>query len=319
MKIKDLKADQPFNGFLYIKEAAVRTSKNGGQFIKLVFSDKDFNAVTGFLWNAAPEDIEAYQQGTLVGVKGKGKSFNDALQLDIQRIRLANAGDSVRVEDFIEHAPEDSESMKAELFARIAAFENPDIKNIVSAVLDEQKDKLDYFPAAKSMHHAMYGGLLYHTLSMLRLAEAMARLYPFINTDLLYAGVILHDLGKMDEMDALESGAVTDYTKSGKLLGHITTGISRIDRIAREIGADPEAALLLEHMVLSHHYEPEYGSPVRPMFPEAELLHHIDVIDARMNMMSKIENALEPGNFSDKQYMLDGVRLYKPDFKDTED
>lgn len=95
-------------------------------------------------------------------------------------------------------------------------------------------------------------------------------------------------MGKIDEMQASENGVVDDYTPEGKLIGHITTEITEVDRLGRELGTDPEILLLLEHMILSHHYEPEYGSPVRPMFPEAELLHHIDVIDARMNTMARI-------------------------------
>lgn len=314
MKINSLRVDEPYRGYLYIKDAAVRTSKNGSQFIKLILSDQDFNEVTGFLWNAQPEDIESYKQGELVGVAGKGKSFNDAIQLDIQRIRLTNDGDNVNIEDFIETAPENPEDMYNELYQTAEAMENPDIRKIVLRSLEERADKLEYFPAAKSVHHAMRGGLLYHTLSMLRLAKSLKNLYPDINEDLLYAGVILHDLGKIDEMQANLNGNVEDYTARGKMLGHITTGISRIEEMSKEMDVDPEIAMLLEHMILSHHYEPEYGSPVKPMFPEAELLHHIDMIDARMNSMGKVQKNLQPGTFSERQIMLDGVRVYRPTF-----
>lgn len=314
MRLNSLQVDEPFRGYLYIKDAAVRTSKNGSQFIKLILSDPDYNEVTGFLWNAQQDDVDKFKQGELVGVYGKGKSFNDAMQLDIQRIRLTNDGDNVSIEDFIETAPEDPKEMYQELLDTAKNIENEDIRKVVIAALTEREDKLEYFPAAKSVHHAMRGGLLYHTLSMLRLAKSLKDLYPGINEDLLYAGVILHDLGKIDEMQANINGNVEDYTAKGKLLGHITTGISRIEELCKELDVDPEVALLLEHMILSHHYEPEYGSPVKPMFLEAELLHHIDMIDARINSMSRVQKNLQPGTFSERQMMLDGIRVYRPTF-----
>lgn len=317
MKLEQLKVDEPFRGYLYIKDAQVRTTKNNSKFIKLLFSDSDYNETTGFLWNATDDDIQNFTQGTLVGVLGKGKSFNDILQLDVQKIRLTNEGDNVDISDFIEVAPEDPEEMYNEIVNTINNFENEDIKKITLRSLNDRKDKLSYFPAAKSVHHAMKGGLLYHTLSMLRLAKAIAELYPFLNKDLIYSGVILHDLGKTDEMLSDESGNISDYSIKGKLLGHITTQISDLEKLGQELEVDPEILLLLQHMILSHHYEPEYGSPKKPMFPEAEVLHHIDMIDARMNSMNKQRKRILPGGFSERLPMLDGISLYRPTF-DTE-
>lgn len=314
MKLNYLKAEMPFRGYLYIRDAQVRTTKNNSQFIKLTLSDSDYNEVTSFLWNATEEDINNFTQGKLVEVSGKGKTFNDLLQLDIQKIRNTNIGDDVDISDFIEVAPESSENMYSELLSVIDNFENEDIKNITRKSLENRKEKLEYFPAAKSVHHAMKGGLLYHTLSMLRLAKAIAELYPNLNTDLLYSGVILHDLGKTDEMISDEMGNVSDYSTKGKLLGHISTQISELETLAKELGTDEEVLMLLQHMILSHHYEPEYGSPKKPMFPEAEVLHHVDMIDARMNSMGKVQKNLQPGTFSERQPMLDGISLYKPSF-----
>lgn len=315
MKIKDLKVDQPFRGYLFIKEANVRDAKNGSKFIRLTLSDPDFKEVVGYIWNAAQEDIEDFTSGKIVGITGKGKDFQGNLQLDIQKIRLANMGDKVSIKDFVESAPLSSDTMFDEIDREIASFQNEDLKKIMAAAIDEKRDRLEYFPAAKSVHHAMRSGLLYHTVSMMRLGKEIAKLYSFIDGDLLSAGIILHDLGKVDELQSDEMGVVDDYTTRGKLLGHIPIQIADIDRLGKELDVDPEVTMLLEHMILSHHYEPEYGSPVRPMFPEAELLHHIDMIDARMNTMGKIENQLEPGQFSDKNFFLDGVRIYKNKLK----
>ncbi len=312
MKIDQIQVDKPFRGYLFIRDAAVRTSKNGSQFIKLVLSDTDYNEVTGFLWNVGKEETESFTQGTLVAVIGKGKSFNDNLQLDIQKIRRTNEGDSVTLADFIETAPEEPEAMYEEILETVEDFGNEDIKKVTRRALKDRESEILYFPAAKSVHHAMRSGLLYHTLSMLRTAKELAKLYPGLNEDLLYAGVILHDLGKIDEMVSDQNGVVEDYSDKGKLLGHITSQINEIDGLCKELGVGEEVAMVLEHMILSHHYEPEYGSPVRPMFPEAELLHHIDMIDARMNSMQKIQRSLEPGTFSERQPMLNNIKIYKP-------
>ncbi len=233
------------------------------------------------------------------------------MQLDIQKIRLANEGDPVSIEEFVESAPMSPQEMMDELNGYIDAFENEDMKKIVRAAVSEKGDKLMYFPAAKTVHHAVRSGLLYHTLSMVRLGRAIQKFYPFINLDLLTSGIILHDIGKVNELSSSELGVVDDYTPEGKLLGHIAIELGTLHRLGYENNIDPEVMMLLEHMILSHHMEPEYGSPVRPMFPEAELLHHIDMIDARMNTMGKIQEQLEPGQFSDKNFFLDGIRLYK--------
>ncbi len=314
MNLNNLRAEEPYRGFLYIKDAQVRSTKNNSKFIKLLLSDTDYKEVTSFLWNATEEDIKDFTQGKIVGVQGKGKLFNDNMQLDIARIRLANEGDSVDISQFIEVAPENAEDMLNEIYQTVDEFTNEDLKKVAKKCLEDRKEKLLYFPAAKSMHHAMKGGLLYHTISMLRMAKAIADLYPFLNKDLLYSGVILHDLGKIDEMLSDQSGNVTDYSREGKLLGHITTQINELGKIGQEFSIDPEIILLLQHMILSHHYEPEFGSPKRPMFPEAEVLHHLDMIDARMNTMNRYRKSIMPGSFSERLTMLNGISLYRPSF-----
>jgi 3'-5' exoribonuclease len=175
----------------------------------------------------------------------------------------------------------------------------------------EKEEQLMFYPAAKENHHAVVGGLLYHIISMLRAGEKLAEIYSWINKDLLYAGIILHDLAKIDEMEAGEIGLITEYTVEGQLLGHIIQGIKDIDRVAREEGADGEVSLLLQHMVLSHHYEPEFGSPKRPMIPEAELLHYLDMIDARMYDMRRVLDHVPPGGLSDRIWLLHNRRLYQ--------
>ncbi len=149
---------------------------------------------------------------------------------------------------------------------------------------------------------------------MLRLADVMMEIYPFLNHDLLVSGIILHDMAKLVEMDASSIGIVREYTVPGTLLGHISIGVEQIGRVGREVSASEEVIMLLQHMVLSHHYEPDYGSPVKPMFPEAEMLHHIDLIDARMYDMRHVQDTLEPGTLSDFIFSLDRRKVYRPEF-----
>lgn len=149
-------------------------------------------------------------------------------------------------------------------------------------------DKLEWFPAAQRLHHAERSGLLHHTTSMLNLARHVVAAYPFLNAELLYAGVILHDLCKTTEMISDETGSVSDYSADGLLIGHLVRGVARIEEAAKNVGVSGEIVLLLEHMVLSHHSIPEYGSPKAPMFPEAEVLARIDDLDAKMNEMQGI-------------------------------
>jgi 3'-5' exoribonuclease len=156
------------------------------------------------------------------------------------------------------------------------------------------------------------GGLLYHMERMVMTAERVCEVYGNLNRDLLVAGAILHDMEKLNEIEADTMGIASGYSFEGQLLGHLIQGIKTIDRLAEELKIDKEKAIMLEHMILSHHYEPEFGSPKKPLFPEAEMLHYLDMIDARMYDMQETLEATQPGEFSDKVWTLDNRRLYRP-------
>ena len=172
-----------------------------------------------------------------------------------------------------------------------------------------------YFPAAQRLHHAERSGLLHHTTGMLRTAEHIIAAYPFLNGDLLRAGVILHDLSKIQEMNSDDMGNVNDYTRDGLLIGHLVRGVAQLSLAAQNVGVAGEIVLLLEHMIISHHGEAEFGSPRMPMFPEAEALHWIDLLDARMNEMQSIMQRTPEGAFSEKIWSLDR-RLYHPHYEE---
>ena len=169
-----------------------------------------------------------------------------------------------------------------------------------------------YYPAAQKNHHAQLGGLLYHTKRMLMTGERVCQVYTNLNKDLTLTGVIVHDIEKLNEIEADRDGIATGYSFEGQLLGHIIQGVKYIDRITLEMGISREKALMIEHMILAHHYEPEFGSPKKPLFPEAEVLHYLDILDARMFDMQAALDATEPGSFSDRIWTLDNRKLYRP-------
>ena len=217
--------------------------------------------------------------------------------------------------DYIKAAPEDAAEMYDYIYSRAAAFEDKDLRNICVKQLTDNKEKLMYYPAAQKNHHAEMAGLLYHVKRMLMMAERACEVYTNLNRELVMTGVILHDMEKINEIDSNELGISTGYSFEGKMLGHLVQGVRTIDRLAAELDIPREKAVMLEHMILSHHYEPEFGSPKKPLFPEAEMLHYLDMVDAKMFDMQEAVEKTEPGCFqrqsvdSRQQNDLQGHRM----------
>ena len=200
------------------------------------------------------------------------------------------------------------------IFAVAQNLEDADLRGLCVKVLTDNREKLLYYPAAQKNHHAQLGGLLYHTKRMLMTGERVCQVYTNLNASFVLAGVILHDMEKLNEIEAGTDGIATGYSFEGQMLGHIVQGVKMLDRVTEALGFPREKAIMLEHMILAHHYEPEYGSPKKPLFPEAEVLHYLDILDARMFDMQAALAHTEPGQFSDKVRTLDNRRLYKPAF-----
>lgn len=307
--ISQLQNLDQITGFFLVKKCEMKIASNNKKYIDFLLCDKT-GEINGKLWEVTEEQEYLYQANKLIKVRGVIKEWNNSLQLNIELIRLARAEDGVELSDYVPTAPFDSEYMLKEILNYVDQIQHPDIKYIINQLIQENRDKLLYYPAAQKNHHSIRGGWLYHIMTMLRSAEKMQEIYLFLDKDLLYAGVILHDLAKLKEMEANELGIVSDYTIEGQLLGHIVQGIKMVDRIASEIGADEEISLLLQHLILSHHYKGEWGSPKSPMIPEAEMLHHLDIIDAHMyDFQNALENT-EPGSMSEKVWTL-GRKVYK--------
>lgn len=305
-------------GFYLVKTAALRTSNANNRYYDLTIADST-GEVNAKIWDTDMVRDFELRDGMLVKIRGLVNEWQGTLQLKVERIRETMAEDGLRIEDFVPAAPYAPEDMLGEILKYILRIKDNDIKQITSALLNERRDKLMHYPAAMKNHHSIRSGLLLHMLTMLKMAEKVMEVYPFLNRDYLYAGVILHDLAKIDEMDASELGVVSTYTMEGILLGHIIQGIKAIERVGQELKADRETVILLQHLVLSHHYEPEFGSPRRPMIPEGEILHYLDLIDARMFDMRKVLEGVEPGGFSDRVWLLHNRQMYKPKAAATDD
>lgn len=305
-------------GFFILKTFTLRKSKNGKLFADLILSDKT-GEIGGKLWEASEAFGAQYKSGDLVKVRGEVSEWRGSSQVTVKRIRPASESDGLDPADFVRTAPESFDDMYRETLTYVAAIEDESLRALVGHLLGEARDRLAYFPAAKSNHHAIRTGLLYHMLSMLRMGRRVLEVYAFLNRDLLYAGILVHDLAKLKEMASDSLGVVSDYTREGKLLGHIVQGVVDIEKAAETLGTPEETVLLLCHMVLSHHYEPEFGSPRKPMIPEAEILHHLDMIDARMYDFAEALGNTVPGGFSERVWTLGNRQLYKPENRENGD
>ena len=305
--IATLTKETRFEGFMLVRMSEQRTGSNGTKYLDLTLVDRT-GELNGKLWDG---NVPPPAQGSVIKVRGLVVEYNGRLQLRIEKLRAQEEGDDVDMSLLTPSAPEPPEAMLADLMAALHAMQSEPLRRIAGRLLEDYRERLLYYPAAQRIHHAERGGLLHHTTGMLRLAKAILPLYPQLDADLLVAGVLVHDLCKVEEMDSDQLGVVRDYTQAGLLLGHIAIGVTRIAQAAQAEGITGEAVTLLSHMMLSHHGEEAFGSPRKPMFPEAEALHWIDLLDARMNEMQTALGKVPPGVFTDKIYSLER-RLYHP-------
>ncbi len=299
-----------------LKKFEIKQAKNNTSFADMVLSNRE-NEFPAKMWDTKNKTTEIIKTGCFVSVEAVAQLYNDNIQLIVNSIKIATPSDE-QIQYLVECSPYPPEKMYEKLVSVINGCENEDIKAITLALMEDNKEKLMYYPAAKSFHHAIKGGLMYHTYSMFRSANALLEIYDFLDKDLVYAGIALHDIGKTKEMDSDQNGTAEGYSAQGRLLGHISIMICEIDAKARVLDTDPEITMLLKHMILSHHYYPEFGSPVFPMIAEAELVHHLDVLDARMDQFRKTLQKTLPKEFSDKVWILDKRSVYNHNLNEEE-
>jgi 3'-5' exoribonuclease len=289
--------------YLMIKQIIRKNKKNGENYFRFELQDKS-GSINGNIWSIN-EEMEALEKNTIVFVDALVEEFMGVKQLNIRSIEKS---DGSLIENFVELAPVPVAKLKEEIEIAIGEINNSKIQRITRTLYEEYQSDFLVFPAAVRNHHEFMHGLAYHTHTMIRLAYGLKRVYPNINLDLLVGGIILHDAGKVIEL----SGPVgTEYTVKGKLIGHISIIFAEIARVARELGLEnEEETMLLQHMILAHHGKNEYGSPVLPQILEAELLHMIDNIDARVIMIEKATNAADENSFSSRVFGLENRAFY---------
>ncbi len=284
--VAELEPGQKITGFYVCSSKIVKVDRNSNRYIDLRFSDAS-GVISGKMWDVNDSDIGRFAAHDVVKVQAVVTSgFRGAPEFKVERIRAAADEDEFVLEDLLPSSPRDLAEMEAELAAIRASITNDDLTALLDEIFKgEMYHAFCQAPAAKGFHHNYIHGLLEHTVSVSRVADAISGQYPDLNRGLLITGAILHDIGKTTEFDYTTA---IDYSDSGRLLGHIVLGEKIVaDAIDRLEDFPDELMLQLLHLILSHHGEKEYGSPIRPKTPEAFILNHADDIDAKANVFER--------------------------------
>ena len=291
--------------YFVLSALQVREKKQGGQFLALTVMDKT-GSLEARMWDEVAEPIATCSEGCYVKVQGDISKYQGKFQITLKKLRLA-AEHEVDPADYQPSTRFDVEAMWTELRGYVDAFENADLRRLVFAFLDDEQIGLAFkcAPAAKRLHHAWLGGLLEHVLTLVRVCLAAAPFYPEVDKDLLLTGAILHDVGKVRELEWKSSFS---YTLEGQMIGHISIAQGMLREKMRELAPFPEKLrVLVEHMILSHHGKYEFGSPKLPMTPEAILLSALDDLEAKMQAVRN-EFAAAAANGKTGGQLTDWVR-----------
>lgn len=298
--------------FAMIKELNEKKDKNGNGFLDMIVVGSDKKEYAAKVWRF--ENNGQYEAGQVIEIEYTVDNYKGKSQLNITSIK--KAPDSM-IKEFVPSSEYSGESIFSMLLNKVNGFKDEELKKIVSAIMLKNREAIQVYPAAYRLHHAIVGGLMLHTASIVEMAEKACLVYPNINRELLLSGAILHDVAKTFEMEVGKTGLCTAYTLGGELIGHLVKGAMYVESTAKELGISSEKVTLLEHMILSHHSEPEYGSPVRPMFLEAEVLSALDCLDATIFEINNATDKVEAGEFTDRQWALDNRKLYNHGLSST--
>jgi 3'-5' exoribonuclease len=281
--VSELQPNQVVTATLLVQQKDIRQKKSGEPCLSLILGDRTGD-IEARMWDNVADVMETFERDDFVRVRGLLQVHQNRLQLTVHRIQR-QATDTVDVTDFYPASERNPDEMWTELLGIVASIKDPHLRRLLELVTSDEEIARRYkiAPAAKNVHHAFLGGLLEHVLSMCGVARLLATHYKAVDVDLLLTGVLLHDIGKIHELIYDRSFG---YSSEGQLLGHIYIGLRMIGEKLQSIPEfPPRLRTLLEHMVLSHHGELEFGSPKLPMFPEAMLLHQIDNMDSKMDCM----------------------------------
>lgn len=316
--ITDIEPNQILNGTFLVQHKDVRQKKSGEPYLSLTLADRTGDLDARMFDNAA-DAMNTFERDDFIRVKGLVQIFQNRQQLTIHKIQPVPESE-VDFADFFPASKRNRDQMFQELLSWIASIANPHLKALLGAIFADQAIALAYrtAPAAKSVHHAWLGGLIEHVLSLCHLAKFTASHYPGVDFDLLLTGVILHDLGKTRELTFARGFG---YSTEGQLLGHITIGLQMVDEKLCALPDFPAPLRnLLLHMILSHHGEMEFGSPKVPMFAEAMLLHQLDNLDSKMELIRGLveRDRMVSGVWSSYSPPLERSILKKQKFLESE-
>ncbi len=287
---------------------ASKSINNLGSFYLTVELRDASGTISAKKWEVNSDDEQIFVAGNVVLINGEVVKYREALQFKILKASLVEP-ENIDYSTLLTPPPVPREELEKRFNEYVESVKDLDCRKLLDYFIKKYSSQLYMYPAGVSVHHEYSSGLLMHLTSMAELGDFLAKKYAPVNRDLLITGILLHDIGKIVE---LEGPVVYHYSTEGKLLGHISIMVAEIRMAAQELGITSETPVLLEHMVLSHHDKPEFGSPISPMIKEALLLTYIDNLDSKMAIASKALDAVEPGEFTQKIYPLDGRTLYKP-------
>ncbi|MBN1883202.1 MAG: HD domain-containing protein [Deltaproteobacteria bacterium] len=319
--VSDLTSGQPVDGIFLVREKAIATTRDGRPYLNVNLIDRT-GKVGAKLWEKRDDPgcvqriYASFQKNDFVRAVGRADLYKETMQLILDDIIKADTS-TVDISDFLPSADIDPEKVARELKKTADTVIDPYIKKLLDAFFKDKKfmERFKRAPAAKKLHQAYLGGLIEHTALLVNMAVAVADFYPHVNRDLLIAGAFLHDIGKVEE---LEYNRVFDYTDRGRFMGHLVIGARMVSEKIDSVGNFPkETGDLILHLILSHHGELQYGSPVVPVIPEAVMLHHLDHMDATVwGFLGETERSSEvEGNWSKfsnvyQRYIFTGDRFF---------
>ena len=293
--ISQLNGGTTIDDIFLVQNKELRTTKNGSLYIQAQLSDRT-GTIDARMWDAGKPFFESLGNDTFLKVKGRTEIYQNKIQLIMKSISKTNQ-ENIKLEDYLPSTEKDVNEMFSELKQIAASIKQPYLLKLLNLFFSDKDFCRDFCsaPAAVQYHHAFLGGVLEHTLSVAKLGEKIAPLYPDLNKDLLICGIILHDIGKISELCYEKN---FQYSDEGQLIGHLISGVLMVEEKAKQIDGFPKTLLdLLRHLILSHHGEYEWGSPKLPMTVEALALHYLDNIDAKIHAFNKaITNDKDPSN-----------------------
>ena len=296
---------------LKLSNIVVKKTTSGDDYASMIGFDGD-EKIEAKIWSFSDELKQVLVSGEVYKVLARTKQYQNRTQLNILSLEKVSS-DEYDLSMFYEYAKMTGDELAKQINGYFMKIDNKILKSVVSVLLKKYFNEFFEYPAAVSMHHNYYSGLAYHTYSMLKLSDAYLELYPFLNKDLVYSGIILHDVGKIIELSGPKG---TEYTKKGNLLGHISLGANEIYKVSVDLGVeDTEEIVNLLHVVLSHHGQLEYGSPKEPLTAEATLIHFLDYNDSRLATLENEVNKTPKGDYTQQIPAFDRRSFYIPNIK----